>query len=135
MGAKTAEALLLVPDVLLLLIRLSLDRDVPRDSKAIIGGGLAYFLLPADLAPEIVIGPIGYLDDLMIARTVIAHALGPDLEKFADRHWSGSVSLRQVLTDVSRNGEQLLGVDLSARVERLISRRFLSRGRGASAAS
>jgi uncharacterized membrane protein YkvA (DUF1232 family) len=133
-GAKTASALLLVPDVLLLLVRLSLDRTVPRSSRALIGGGLAYFLLPADLAPEIVLGPVGFLGDLLIASTGIAHALGPDLESYADRYWSGSRGLRDVLADVTRNGEKLLGVDLATRVEALLHRRFLSRGAGGSAA-
>lgn len=133
-GEKTASALLLVPDVLLLLVRLSLDRTVPRSSRALIGGGLAYFLLPADLAPEIVLGPVGFLDDLLIASTIISHALGSDLEAYADRYWSGSQGLRDVLTEVTRSGQSLLGVDLTTRVEALLHRRFLNRGAGGSAA-
>jgi len=125
LGKSSAQALLLVPDLLLLLTRLFLDREVPRSSRALIGGALAYFLLPADLAPEIVIGPIGFLDDLIVASTVLGHALGPDLGTYAERYWSGSGRLREVLTDISRTGNQLLGVDLAKRVERLIGRRLL----------
>lgn len=128
LGKSSAQALLLVPDLLLLLCRMFLDREVPRSTRAIIGGALAYFLLPADLAPEIVIGPIGFLDDLIIASTVLAQALGPDLESYAQRYWSGSGRLREVLTEITRTSNQLLGADLSKRVDRMIERRFLKRG-------
>ena len=127
LGRSSAQALLLVPDVLLLLTRMFLDRDVPRSTRAIIGGALAYFLLPADLAPEIVIGPLGFLDDLIIASTVLAHALGPDLDSYAARYWSGSGRLREVLTEITRTSNQLLGADLSKQVDRVIARRFLKR--------
>jgi len=126
-GRGSAQALLLVPDMLLLLTRMFLDRDVPRTTRAVIGGALAYFLLPADLAPEIIIGPLGFLDDLIIASTVLAHALGPDLDSYAARYWSGSGRLREVLTEVTRTGNQLLGANLSKRVDRVIERRFLKR--------
>lgn len=126
-GRSTAQALLLVPDLLLLLTRMFLDREVPRASRALIGGALAYFLFPADLAPEIVIGPIGFLDDLVIAGTVLAHAMGPDLERYAERYWSGSGRIREVLTEVSQTASQLLGVDMAKRVDRVIERRLLKK--------
>lgn len=127
LGAGTAAALLLVPDVLLMLVRLFLDRDTPTATRAVIGGALAYFLLPADLAPEIVIGPVGFLDDLVIACAVLGQVLGPDLERSAARYWSGSEKSLRVLGDVSRTGYQLLGVRLSKRVERLIESHLLKR--------
>jgi uncharacterized membrane protein YkvA (DUF1232 family) len=129
-GAKVAAALLLVPDVLLLLVRLFLDRDVPRASRTLIGGALAYFLLPADLAPEIVLGPVGFLDDLVIACTVLAHAVGPDLEVWAERYWSGSKGLREVLTEITQAGNSLLGTRMSQRVDRVLQRRLLKQGQG-----
>src|SRR4051812_30327331 len=39
----TVEALLLAPDLFLLLVRLSLDRRVPNRARALIAGTLAYF--------------------------------------------------------------------------------------------
>ena len=115
---------------MLLLVRLFLDREVPRASRTLIGGALAYFLLPADLAPEIVLGPVGYLDDLVIACTVLAHALGPDLELWAERYWSGSRGLREVLTEMSQAGNSLLGVNMTKRVDRVLERRLLKRDQG-----
>ncbi|MDH3404874.1 MAG: DUF1232 domain-containing protein [Acidobacteriota bacterium] len=122
-GPRAAAALLLVPDVFMLLARLGLDRDVPEDTRRTLLGALAYFVLPLDLLPEIVVGPWGFLDDVALASIVIARALGPDLEELAARHWSGSGEAREVLTQVARSAESLLGESLFGRLRRLLARR------------
>ncbi len=127
-GSNTAETLLLVPDVLLLLIRLFLDRGTPQPTRALIGGALAYFVMPVDLAPEVVLGPAGYLEDLVIACTVLGHVMGPDISDAAQRYWSGSGKVYDVLADVTRSGYSLLGVNMAERVDRLVERRLLKRG-------
>ena len=86
-------------------------------------------------APGIVIGPVGFLDDLIIASTVLAHALGPELDRYAERYWSGSGQLRGALKDISQAGSQLLGSDLTKRVDRVVERRLLKKGPGADVAS
>src|SRR4051794_27262937 len=96
-GARLTEdavrALLLVPDVFILLVRLTLDKEVPGSARAMIGGAIAYFILPIDLLPEAFLGPAGYLDDLVLAVAVLAQAFGGDLEPYARKHWSGSGGL------------------------------------------
>ena len=71
-GGKLTEgavrALLLVPDVFILLVRLALDKNVPGSTRALIGGALAYFVLPADLFPEMLLGGVGFMDDLVLQR-------------------------------------------------------------------
>ena len=66
-GEKASEALLVVPDVFMLMVRLTMDRKVPEQARAVIGGALAYFILPADLFPEMVLGAPGYIDDVVVA--------------------------------------------------------------------
>lgn len=127
MGRPLVETLLVVPDILLLLIRLVLDPTVPRRARALIGGGLAYFLLPFDVVPEILVGAPGYLEDVLVASTVLAYALGDDLEVYATRYWSGGDDLRRVLADISSSASRLLGTDVERRVERVMDR-LLKRG-------
>jgi uncharacterized membrane protein YkvA (DUF1232 family) len=117
------RALLLVPDVFILLVRLTLDKDVPGSARAMIGGALAYFILPFDLLPEAILGPIGYLDDLVLAAAVLAQAFGGDLEPYARKHWSGSEDLRVVLQDITGTAQSLLGQKIYDRLARLLSRR------------
>lgn len=123
MGATTAEALLLVPDVFMLLMRLALDKEVPAPQRALVSSALAYFVLPADLLPELVLGPTGYVDDLVLAAIVLSQAFGRELEPYAARHWSGPKKLRQVLRDVLDSANSLLGVKLYDRVRGLLAAR------------
>ena len=123
LGKPAVEALLLVPDVFVLLVRLALDRRVPGEARALIGGALAYFLLPFDLFPEAVVGGVGYLDDLVLATAVLSQALGGELEPYARRYWNGDQELRVVLHDISKAASTLLGRDLFGRLQRLLARR------------
>lgn len=126
-GGKLSEAgvkaLLLVPDVFILLARLTMDKNVPVSTRAMIGGALAYFILPADLLPEAILGGAGFMDDLVLAAAVLSQAFGGELEPYARRHWSGPEDLRVVLRDLTATGQALLGFNLYERVGRLLRRR------------
>jgi len=123
LGKPAVEALLLVPDVFILLVRLALDREVPAEARALIGGALAYFLLPFDLFPEAMVGGVGYLDDLVIASAVLSQALGGELEPYARRYWNGDQELREVLHEISTGASAILGRNLHARIRKALSRR------------
>ena len=119
-GPDVASALLLVPDVFILVLRLTMDKEVPRPTRALLASTMAYFVLPIDLMPEGVIGPAGYLDDLVLALTVLSRAFGEELESHAEKYWSGSESLRAVLGDVLGSANSLLGTSLYGRVRALL---------------
>lgn len=118
-----AKALLLVPDVFILLVRLMLDKSVPGSTRAMIGGALAYFILPADLLPEMILGGAGFMDDLVLATAVLSQAFGGELEPYARRHWSGPEDLRVVLRDISHTAQSLLGQNLYDKLRKLMGRR------------
>ena len=123
MSENALKALLLVPDVFILLVRLMLDKSVPGSTRAMIGGALAYFVLPADLLPEMILGGAGFLDDLVLATAVLSQAFGGELEPYARRHWSGPEDLRVVLRDISQTAQSLLGQNLYDKLRRLMGRR------------
>ena len=126
-GGRLSEgavrALLLVPDVFILLVRLTLDKDVPKPTRALIGGTLAYFVLPFDLFPEGLLGGVGYIDDIVLAVAVLAQSFGGELETYARKHWSGSEDLRVVVRDITETAHSLLGENLYERVKRLLRHR------------
>jgi uncharacterized membrane protein YkvA (DUF1232 family) len=123
LGDGAVRALLLVPDVFILLVRLALDKNVPGGTRAMIGGALAYFVLPADLLPEMILGGAGFLDDLVLAAAVLSQAFGGDLEPYARKHWSGAEDLRVVLKDISETAQSLLGQNLYDKLKRVMGRR------------
>lgn len=123
LGPAAVEALLLVPDVFILLVRLALDPQVPGGARALIGGALLYFVSPLDLFPEAILGPVGFLEDLVLAAAVLAQALGGELEPHARRYWSGEQELREVLHDIAHSASSLLGGRVHRRLERALARR------------
>jgi len=126
LGGRSVRAVLAVPDIFLLLVRLSLDREVPKPTRALIAGALAYFVLPFDFLPEGFVGPVGFLDDLILAVSVLENAFSRELAPLARRHWSGSEDLHQVLQDLSASGRWFLSDDLYDRLRRLLARRGIS---------
>ncbi len=121
-GQGTAEAVLLVPDIFILLARLSLDRSVPKQTRTMMAGALAYFLMPIDLLPEAFLGPGALTEDLIIAAAVLATAFGSELGPQAEKYWNGSQKLRVVLGDVSAAAHALLGPRLYDRVKMLLAK-------------
>jgi uncharacterized membrane protein YkvA (DUF1232 family) len=123
LGKPVADALLLVPDVFMLLVRLAFDREVPASTRTLIGGALAYFVLPFDLLPEAMMGPAGFVDDLVLAAAVLTQTMSGSLEARVRQHWSGSDDVRLVLQDIARTAHSLLGEDLFGRLRALLARR------------
>jgi uncharacterized membrane protein YkvA (DUF1232 family) len=116
LGRRLSRFLLVVPDLFILLARLTLDPEVPPATRRLLGGALLYFVVPFDLLPEAITGAAGYAEDLVIASAVLAHALGPELETRARHHWSGDAELRAVLRDIALSARALLGGGLYERV-------------------
>jgi uncharacterized membrane protein YkvA (DUF1232 family) len=90
-GAPTGlrDALLLLPDFTVMLARLMRDERVPRRSKWIAMLGLGYVLSPVDLVPSLLLGPIGLVDDLLIASVALSRLVNhvhPDVVRAA---WPG----------------------------------------------
>lgn len=122
-SSNTVQALLLVPDVFMLLLRLSLDKEVPKEQRALVGGALAYFVLPIDLLPEAFLGPVGYVDDLVLGLAMLSQAFGKELEPFTAKYWSGSRSVRSVLRDILGAAQSLLGHNVYDRLRGVLKKR------------
>jgi hypothetical protein len=73
--------------------------------------------------PEAILGGAGYLEDLVLATAVLAHAFSGELEPYARKHWSGPEDIRKVIADVTGAAQNLLGVNLYERLRKLLSRR------------
>lgn len=117
------QVLLLAPDLFVLMVRLVFDHRVPRASRQLIGAALVYFLLPADLLPEIVIGVGGFIDDVVVAAAVLGHVFSPQVTPLAERHWNGSQDLQRLLTETVATARSLLGDNLHDRLVRMLRRR------------
>ena len=90
-----------IPDCLVLVRRLIADPAVPRTSKLLLGGLVAYLASPIDLVPDFV--PVaGQLDDALLVALVLRAVLrrtGP--EKLRE-HWPGPDRSLAVLLRLAR---------------------------------
>ena len=107
--AGVRDLLLFLPDLVVLLFRLMQDPRVPVGSKALAAVGVGYALSPIDLLPEIIFGPLGFVDDLVVvaaaASRVINH-VHPDRVK---AHWPGHGDVLDVVRRVTAWSESVVG--------------------------
>jgi uncharacterized membrane protein YkvA (DUF1232 family) len=107
------DILLFLPDLIVLLLRLARDPRVPPGAKAIALLGIGYTLSPLDLMPEILFGPLGFLDDVVIAAAAVSRIVNhvhPDLVR---AHWPGADDVLDVVKRVLGWSERVLGKTLS----------------------
>ena len=117
---KTGDFLLLVPDFFMLLWRLTNDPRVAGKDKVLLGSGLAYYFFPLDIVPELLIGPIGFLDDLVFGVYILNKLLTETDPAILREHWSGDEDVLQVIQRVLNSADNLVEGDLLSRLKRLI---------------
>lgn len=106
---KVSSFLLFAPDIFHLMVKTMADPRVDFKSKALLGSGIAYFVAPVDFLPELLAGPGGFVDDLIIATFVLnllVNRLSPDL---LEDHWAGDDKLLTTLKQLTASGESILG--------------------------
>ena len=121
-GGKYADLALFLPDLIHLFVRLLADRRVPIKSKIKVGAALAYFLSPLDLAPEIVLGPVGYLDDLALTAWVLDDLFKSAGPGIALEHWAGSQNLLELMARASGATNEVLGSGLARKFKSALDR-------------
>lgn len=114
------ELVLLLPDLVHVVGRLVSDPRVPGRPKLQLLLVLAYLVSPIDLIPEMLVGPIGYVDDVALLLLALERLLRTDDGELARLHWAGG-----------RGTFRLVWTGLSG-LTRLLG---LLRGRGSSADS
>jgi uncharacterized membrane protein YkvA (DUF1232 family) len=119
---KTAEFLLLVPDVFILLWRLANDSRVNGKNKVLLGTSIAYYLFPFDIIPEAIVGPMGYMDDLVFGVYVLNKILGDTDAQVLREHWSGSEDVLTSIQKVLGAAETLVSSEMLNRLKALIGR-------------
>jgi uncharacterized membrane protein YkvA (DUF1232 family) len=119
---KTTEFLLLVPDMFMLLWRLTTDSRVAGKDKVLLGSAVVYFIMPFDLIPEAIVGPIGYLDDLVFAAYVLNKILTNTDPAILQEHWSGNGDVLQAIQRVLNAADSLVESKVTSRLKKMLKR-------------
>lgn len=118
---KTAEFLLLVPDIFVLLWRLTKDKRVGAKEKVLLGSAVVYFVSPIDLLPEMLVGPIGYLDDLIFAVYVLNRILTTTDPAILRQHWSGRGDVLETIRHVLNSADTLVESKIISKLKKKVS--------------
>lgn len=113
-----ADVLLVGPDLLHVLCKLSADRRIPLTHKLQLAAAIAYFVSPLDLIPEGIVGPIGYIDDIALAAYVLHRLINAGHGKVAEEHWAGDGQLLHVLQRVLEVADSAVGSGLWNKLKR-----------------
>lgn len=118
-----AEWLLIAPDLFYLLIRLGTDSRVHWKHKARLAAAAAYFILPLDFLPELILGPVGFLDDVVLAAMVLNDMINESDPSLLEEYWTGEKDILKTVQAVLSKADQMLGSGMVRRLGRWIGRR------------
>ncbi len=111
---------LLLPDLTVLLMRLLRDSRVSLADKGLALLGVGYVLSPIDLLPEILLGPIGLIDDLVVVAAVLSRLLNHVHPDVVRSHWSGKGDALDAVQRVTDWTETMVTVRLRRFVRGLL---------------
>ena len=115
-----ADYLLFAPDLFHLLWKLSTDADVGAGDKVKLVGALAYFIAPLDLMPEMLVGPIGYLDDIALTAYVLNAMLNHTDPQVLRRHWAGDGDVLEIIKKVLAAADKMLSAKILGKLKRVL---------------
>lgn len=98
------------PALYRLLTRLLDEPRLPRNLRQLVLATIAYFILPADIIPEELEGPYGYVDDIWLCAFVankVGEAAGS--EDILVTHWDGEGSISVLIDEILAEEDNLIG--------------------------
>jgi uncharacterized membrane protein YkvA (DUF1232 family) len=96
-----------------LLVNLLDDPMLSGSLRPLLLATIAYFILPADVFPEDLYGPYGYVDDIFLCAYVADHVRKELGEDILVENWDGEAPLSQLILDILSQQEELIGEDLN----------------------
>jgi len=116
LAGKTGEYLLLAPDIFVLLWRLVNDPRVNSKNKVLLGSGVAYFLFPLDIIPDIV--AIGYIDDLIFGAYLLNKIMTDTDVEILREHWSGNEDILATIQKILAAADSLTSSDILGKIKK-----------------
>ncbi|MBI1317600.1 MAG: DUF1232 domain-containing protein [Candidatus Hydrogenedens sp.] len=117
---RWAEYLLLAPDIFHLLCKLAMDPRVPFEHRAKLMGAIAYYVSPFDLFAEVMLGPLGFLDDIALAAFVLNGLLKDTPPEVLQSQWAGDGDILDWVKRILGSADDMLGRRLLGRVRKQV---------------
>jgi len=121
MGGKLSEYLFLLPDFFIMLTRLMIDKRVPTKRKLLVGGIIAYLMMPCDIIPDF-IPLIGHVDDLVFVVMGLNMVLNDTDPKVLADNWSGEGEVLQQIQKITATAEGFLDKNVLSRIRKWLGK-------------
>lgn len=93
------------------------DPLLPQRLRPVVLCAIAYFVLPADVVPEDLYGPEGYLDDIWLAchvADIVRKEVGSD--RILEENWDGELPIETLLAEALEGNQLDLSPEIRAKV-------------------
>jgi uncharacterized membrane protein YkvA (DUF1232 family) len=114
------ELLAQVPNIFSLLCKLADNNVVSEKSKSKLAIAKTYFVKEFDLMPEVIIGPVGYQDDLVISALAIRFVMDYDSKDIVRDSWEGNEDIIALIADIINNAVDYVGQEIYRQLVRRI---------------
>jgi len=95
-----------------LLVHLLDDPLLPQRLRPLILATVAYFILPADVIPEDIHGPYGYVDDIFLCAFVAEHLYRETSSSaLLEHNWDGESPIMPLIQDILAREKDLVGTE------------------------
>jgi len=89
--------------------------------KAKLAGAIVYYLSPLDIIPEMLIGPLGFADDIAVAAYVLNQIINNNDPEIIRKHWAGEGEVLEIIQRILASADQMLGSGLWNKIKRKFS--------------
>ncbi|MFQ6675505.1 MAG: YkvA family protein [Fidelibacterota bacterium] len=99
----------LAPTFFKLMTNLLEDKKTPQETRSLISSAIAYFVVPRDVIPEEVFGPLALIDDVFVCLYVSKKLLNMMDEELLTAHWEGVEPLPDLVDELYPLAEKYVG--------------------------
>ena len=96
-----------------LLVSILDDPILPLKLRPLVLSAVAYFILPADVIPEDLHGPYGYVDDIFLCAFVANRIKEKVGDEILIENWDGEAPLIELIEDILESEAELIGEEKS----------------------
>jgi uncharacterized membrane protein YkvA (DUF1232 family) len=115
---KWVDYILAAPDLFHLLCKLTTDSQISSNKKIKLVAGIAYFISPIDLLPEMFLGPVGYLDDIAVAAFILNDVINEVDPQIVRKHWAGEQDVLVLIKTILSNADEMIGNKMWQRIRK-----------------
>jgi len=113
----------LAPDIMQLIVNLSKDIRIDSEARARLNQAIRYFSAPYDYYPEGVIGPIGYLDDIIVSAIVLTQIIETYGTEMVENHWRQPHNILEIIDIALTKGDEMTAPHIVKKLQNEFSRK------------